>query len=197
MVPEAGLDRRFVLLGRQDEIRSRDVLFVPKPTTIHIVQSEGKKREVAWHLKETWTGHCENKALVTSPDTWQFIHSVTQTLLKDAGMDTLSDLLEEIAFNFGMWETKISKDRLALECHAHGHLVLTEIGQRKLVENPIYEKVLTGRHAPAFPYDYDDANELEATRITGDRHDNIFNRMAKLEGNIELIMQHLNIKERS
>ncbi|KAI9090254.1 hypothetical protein DFS34DRAFT_654078 [Phlyctochytrium arcticum] len=64
--------------------------------------------------------------------------------------------------HFGVWDTKISQDWLALECHAHGHLALTEKGQATLASHPKYEHVITGRHAPAFPYDYEDANELEA-----------------------------------
>ncbi|KAI9088513.1 hypothetical protein DFS34DRAFT_654898 [Phlyctochytrium arcticum] len=51
------------------------------------------------------------------------------------------------------------------------NFVLTERGQATLAGHPKYEHVTTGRHAPAFPYDYQDDNELEATRISGDRLD--------------------------
>ncbi|KAI9101665.1 hypothetical protein DFS34DRAFT_425085 [Phlyctochytrium arcticum] len=169
-------DQRFVLFGRQDDIKSRDILFVPKPTATCVIRyDEGKfANTIACHPNETWRGHYENEAFVVSPDTWKFVKTMTQSLLEASQLTNVIDLLEEVAFNFGLWETKISRDRLALECHAHGHIVLTHEGQKALVRHPIYHDVLSGKHAPPFPYDHEDANILEGTRISGDR----FNLMA-------------------
>ncbi|KAJ3194656.1 hypothetical protein HK101_002245 [Irineochytrium annulatum] len=138
-----------------------------------------------------------------------FVQAVLIKFLSQLKDEKFHSILEEIAFNFGAcnfgaWETKISKDRLALECHAHGHLVLTDEGQRRFAALSCYGDVLAGRHAPPFPYDLEDAADLESkldsksiglsNRLSGHRLSVLESTMKNMESNLEEFKSNVDAK---
>jgi hypothetical protein len=149
-------DTRFVLMVRQDENLSRDILFVPQIAEFENINNSFKK------IQSDWPGHYNNDEFVRSPETWNYVISIIKSLFGDE----YPNMVQEIAFNFGSWETRISKDKFAQDCHAHGHIILTSVGHEKLREKSVaYKKILSGRNNPIPNYDMIDAEELEKDRI--------------------------------
>lgn len=121
-----GIDPRFAVQVRNDEDISRDLLIYPYPSAFF---KDGNK---IYGGADTWRGHYTNEELVKTEEIWQASFETVEQLKEYAKKSTRScagPIVSEIAFNFGKWESKMSNDKKALECHGHGHILLTEDGQ--------------------------------------------------------------------
>jgi hypothetical protein len=198
MIVPINFDSRFIVLIRQDEFFTRDLIFVPKPAPLRleynrkIVNSNNKTKYEPINEKFAiyndnyqykWPGHYSNDKFVLFPEVWQYAQRTCMTLF---GMDPVivQNSLEEIGFNFGNWETKISKDKFAVECHAHGHLIFSKTGYKSLVQNENYKTYISGRVNDPFNYNLDESEKLKIQRTVHLNQKNIANDVAELKTDV-------------
>ncbi|KAI9136707.1 hypothetical protein BKA69DRAFT_1128844 [Paraphysoderma sedebokerense] len=198
-------DERFLVQVRQDKHLTRDILFYPKPAEFQVSQmtllkSDGtpaKKYETNVNISkveqieikipfvEIWPGHFENEAMVRSEEMWSFALEAISKLTSISGVNSTHELVTEVAFNFGNWESKLYDDYRSLECHGHGHLILTEGGQRALSNHSEIGRFFRGRYNDPFQYDLEDAENLDSSRLSLDRLDRIDAHLDKMDARLD------------
>ncbi|KAJ3299535.1 hypothetical protein HDV03_002949, partial [Kappamyces sp. JEL0829] len=79
-------DERFLVLVRQDDNLTRDLLVVPKPAPIGFLATPNENNCGSFvnAENETWPGHYSNEEFVQFEETWAFFQSVCERLLKKA-----------------------------------------------------------------------------------------------------------------
>ncbi|MGL5934200.1 MAG: hypothetical protein ACRCZI_01105 [Cetobacterium sp.] len=197
MIIKNDLDPRFLLMVRQDEYLSRDLIFVPKPLPMRFkysTKSDYSKNGLEKYKDDVfepysngslWPGHYSNEEYIVKIDTWIYVKKVCHDMIGEDNHENIDNYIEEIAFNFGNWETKISKDLYATECHAHGHIVMTKQGHDFLTKVEKYRPYVSGRGNNPFPYDEKDADELKVKRVMYLKQDLIFSKVDNLETKVD------------
>jgi len=149
-------DPRFLPCMSGDNFGPRDIVTFIQPAAYYM---QGRK-PFQWG---TWKGHYENQELISSPAQWKYALDLRDTLNGFVAPLNI-DVVEEIGFNIGRWESKMAADPFATECHGHCHHVLTIEGQNALVSSSI-GKYVSGRFADPTDYDMEDAKDLYLSTI--------------------------------
>lgn len=136
-------DEFFVLMARMEP--TRDLLLLPNPTN----DSHG------------WKRHYSNTSLCCMPFFWETVVDVCKGLAMTAKVKEEA-VISKVAFNFGNWETALSRDPRALDCHGHAHLDL-EL-QAALALKETYP-VLIGRTNAPNNYIEENCSALESKRL--------------------------------
>lgn len=100
----------FVLVLRQEGVR--DLLLMPNVPCVN-------------------RGLHSNAQLVSAPELWAAAVDVHSKLQKE--LPEIGQVVERLALDFGRWDTGVSKDERALNCHGHLHITLTRAAADALI----------------------------------------------------------------
>jgi len=150
---------RFILHARLES--TRDLLMLPNPN----FQEKG------------WKTHYDNRTLCQMPTFWSFAHQYCRELSPGALPTDPVTLINKVAFNFGVWESVMSSDHRALDCHGHAHLDLTKDAVNYLGQ--IYP-MLDRRRNPPENHLGRDIDSLETHRV-------LFQRMDRMESKLDTL----------
>jgi hypothetical protein len=154
----------FIITCRPE--RSRELLIFPRPTAGNLAQY---KFDIT---------HLRNMEVIRRVNTWKAIAKVVKQLENKTG---IAQPVELIALNFGAWETQLSKDPEADDCHAHIHVVLTKeaaIAAGKVPEMAPFK----GREADPVSYLSKDCDQLELHRLVADEMGTLRDDMGTMRG---------------
>jgi hypothetical protein len=150
----------FILMARMET--TRDLLLLPNP----LCRIAG------------WKGHYTNSQLSCMPFFWQKVFDTCTFLAEKIHEKEPAFIIDKVAMNFGLWETAMSLDHRAIDCHGHAHLDLTNEAAKYLSQ--VYG-VLNGRTNPPNDYIEENCTELETKRLLSMRLDGLETRLDGLE----------------
>eukprot|EP00742_Colponemidia_sp_Colp-10_P000622 GILJ01000680.1.p1 GENE.GILJ01000680.1~~GILJ01000680.1.p1 ORF type:complete len:374 (-),score=30.07 GILJ01000680.1:140-1261(-) len=106
-------------------------------------------------------GHFDNNILVTRPDFWRVVFQFIENIeLKTTG----THVVEGIAINFGKWETKMSVNPRAVDCHAHAHILINGMMMDELAKGNGWT-ACAGRTMSPEDYLEKDIRDLQSYRL--------------------------------
>ncbi|CAF1197435.1 unnamed protein product [Rotaria sordida] len=122
-------------------------------------------RDLLLHPSPPW--HIVNRELVCLPLFWttaiytcRFLH---KELCEKKNSDDVKWPVDAIAINFGQWESASSREKYAINCHAHAHFLLTLDFIDECNDN--FFRSLKGRQKAPPNYLYENAKLLEHERL--------------------------------
>ena len=155
----------FVFMARPERVR--ELLMLPRP---YLLQSSDDHNE----------RHRNNATLVTLPRTWNVVALLVKHL-----ESIHSPAVEEVALNYGPWETRLSEDHEADDCHGHLHIILTEEFVAYITQTQISAfSALYNRTGPPKDYSYEDCKELQTHRLLLERFQSLSDQVASLQNEV-------------
>jgi len=151
----------YVLISRAEA--TREILILPNPA-----------------FNDQSDFHFDNSLLACSEAFWQFSLHVMNTIKSNIGV-----VPEQVYFNFGEWETAISRNRYLKECHGHLHLMFSVADMREL---GLFDKSAAGRYADVEDHAEKDCDSLD--RIIPSR----IRYRTLVESIVSAVMQKMELK---
>lgn len=155
---------------------------------IFIVQARHENQRDLLLFPNTEKLHLANTDMVAWPVFWQHVQMAGETVIKLMDGKLCNSPFERVAFNFGLWETAMSLDHRAIDCHAHAHLHLTRECAEFLQNR---WPMLVGRINAPERYREKNCIELENRRLLSKEMREVSNKLTDLSATVNTMSNNM------